>query len=160
MDGATSRINGERWRNIMNLDEIKTSWREDAKLDITQLDEEAAKDASLHSKYYDLYADERKILKQLQLRNNIARKEKWEFFTQGASKEHIDKGWQLPAKGAIMKNEVQMYLDADEDLVKMVYQLECQAIKLDFLKSIIDTIHKRGFQIKNANDFIRWSNGG
>ncbi len=144
----------------MNLDEIKLSWREDAKLDITQLDEEAAKDASLHSKYYDLYCDERIHLKKLRLLQKRTNKEKWEFFTQGASKEHIERGWQLPAKGAIMKNEVQMYLDADEDLAKLSYQVECQTIKMDYLKSIIDVINKRGFQIKNANDFLRWSSGG
>ena len=145
----------------MTLDEVKEAWREDCKLDLTQLDEESARSMRLHSKYFDIYCEERLILKKINLAHKQVQLEKYEFYTQGASKEQNDKGWKNPSKGLIvLKSEVGRYLEADPELAKHSFKIECQQVKLDFLKSIIDNINRRGLQIKNANEFIRWTNGG
>ena len=143
----------------MKLEEIQAIWREDSRINKDRLDEESILGPNLHSKYFDIFLDERMVLKRLKQELKRLGLEKYHFYTQGASKEQIQKGWAVPAKGKIMKSDVGRYLEADSDLQNLELRIEHQESKIDFLYSIVDTISKRGFAIKNAIDFIRWQGG-
>ena len=51
------------------------------------------------------------------------------------------------------KDEVEMFLDADEDLCKIKARIEFFKIILYFLESVLKQVSARQYQIKNA---IEW----
>ena len=86
--------------------------------------------------------------------------DKYEFYTQGHTEETKEKGWELPAKGMILKSDIPMYIDADPDIIKLSLKIGLQSEKIELLESIIKNVSNRGYAIKTAVDFLRWSSGG
>jgi hypothetical protein len=143
----------------MKIEEIHSLWEVDSRIDPTELDTEALKVSQLQSKYMKIYTAERKELLIMETKLPHLRREKYEFFTQGPSDEHIKKGWKYPG-GKILKNEANIYIDSDSDVIELTLKIAWQREKVDLLESIIRSLNNRGFQIKNAIDYLRWSQGG
>ena len=59
----------------------------------------------------------------------------------------------------IMKNEVPIYLNADEELNRAQGRLDLYDTYEKTLKEILNNINNRSFQIKNAIDWLRYSRG-
>jgi len=66
----------------------------------------------------------------------------------------------LPKSGRVLKGEVEKYLNADTDMINQTLGLALQQEKVDYLRSVIKFIEKRGFDIKNAIDFQKFMSGG
>ena len=64
------------------------------------------------------------------------------------------------AKGMILKQEVQWYMDADKDIIDVSLKIGIQQEKIEMLTSIVQTLNNRGYQIKNAIDWLKFINGG
>jgi hypothetical protein len=142
----------------MKLEEIEALWEQDAKVDRTDLDNESLKIPMLHSKYYKIYLRERVQLKAEEQEYKIFYKLKHEYYTGKMSKEELDEhGWQ-PFQ-FVLKNDLHVYIDADKDIAERLLKLQVQREKVDLLESIIKTLNGRGFLIKNAIDFIRFTSG-
>lgn len=146
-------------RLIMNIDEISELWKKDSIIDRTELGDEALKIPSLHQKYYNIYINEKLILRKQEANLKQLKLEKYEFLSQGPNEETQAKGWKLPAKGSILKTDIPMYMEADEDLINMSLKIGYQQEKIEFLESIIKTLNNRGYNIKSAIDWIRFTSG-
>ena len=145
----------------MNFQDIRDEWETDSKVDITKLDEESAKQHSLHAKYLDWYMVERVFLVKLQEDYKQLYRQKYDFYTQGPSKEQFDEGWEVPAKGqVILKAEAKQYVEADKDVSTMVIKIAMQTAKVDYLKEVVSSLNFRNNQIKNIIEFLRWKDGG
>lgn len=144
----------------MNIDEITTLWKEDVNIDITELSKEALEIPKLHHKYYQILINEKMLLKKYEFEYKKLKLEKYEFYTQGPSEETNEKGWELPAKGIILKSDIPMYMDADPDLINLSLKMSYQQEKIDCLESIIKSIMNRGFLIRNAIDWQKFTMGG
>ena len=143
----------------MKLEEIEALWEQDAKIDRTDLDNESLKIPMLHSKYYKIYLREKVQLKAEDQDYKIFFKLKHEYYTGKLSKEELDEhGWQ-PFQ-FVLKNDLQVYIDSDKDIAERLLKLQVQREKVDLLESIIKTLNGRGFLIKSAIDFIRFTSGG
>jgi hypothetical protein len=143
----------------MKIDEILDLWKEDCKVDPTEIGEESIKIAKLHHKYYQILVHERLILKSRESEMKKLKLEKYEFFTQGPNEETKSKGWNLPAKGIILKTDIPMYLEADEDIIQLSLKIGIQAEKIDLLESIIKAIMNRGYNLKLVLDWEKFKNG-
>lgn len=143
----------------MKLDEILDFWQEDTKIDRTELGDEALNIAKLHHKYYQILVNERLILRKHESDLKQLKLDKYEFFTQGPNEETQSKGWKLPAKGLILKADIPMYMDADDDLITLSLKIGMQQEKIELLESIIKTIMNRGYNIKAAIEWQRFING-
>lgn len=143
----------------MKLDNIFEMWGEDSKYDRANLDTESLASASLHHKYYKIYTNERLVLRDLESKMKVLRLEKFEFYTQGPTKETHEKGWKLPPIGKIIKSDANTYVDADPDIVQLSLKIGIQHEKIGLLESIIKNIMNRGFAIKNAIDFAKFQAG-
>lgn len=143
----------------MKLEDIFDMWGEDSKIDRAQLDTESLAAASLHHKYHKIYTNERLILRKLEMELKTLRLEKYEFFTQGPTRETQEKGWQLPPIGKILKADAGTYVDADPDIIQLTLKIGIQHEKIELLESIIKNIMNRGFAIKNAIDFAKFQSG-
>lgn len=143
----------------MDINELIEEWNKDSKIDITELDHESIKIAKLHNKYYQIFAKERLINRRYEAELKRLKLDKYEFYTQGPSEETVSKGWKMPSKGMILKQEVNTYLEGDEDIINMSLKIGYQQEKIDFLESIIKSLQTRGYNIKSAIDFLRFKNG-
>jgi len=143
----------------MNIDEIMVLWETDTKIDKTELGDESLNIPKLHSKYYNILIRERLSLRKLESELKQLKLDKYEFLTQGPNEETRDKGWRLPPKGMVLKSDIPMYLDADQDMIDLGLKIGLQQEKIDFLDSIIKTIINRNFVIRNAIDWQKFTMG-
>lgn len=142
----------------MTLEEIQQHWEADSKFDRERLDEESLRISHLHQKYFRMLSTERLQLKRLEAEHRRLRLEKHEFLTQGP---HADtpKDWRRPAIGRIIKSEVHTYMDGDKELNESQLKIDYQTEKVELLRSIIENLSRRGFSVKNAIDWIKFTNG-
>ena len=143
----------------MNIEKIFEEWEVDSKIDRTELGDAALHIAVLHSKYYKVFISERLLLRKLEADMKQLKLSKYEFYTQGPSKESQDRGWALPAKGMILKQDLSIYMDADKDIIELNLKIAYQMEKIDLLEAIIKSLTNRNFQIKSAIDWTKFMQG-
>jgi hypothetical protein len=142
----------------MKLEEIEALWEQDIKIDRTELDTESLKIPSLHGKYYKIYLREKVQLKAEEQSYKQYYKLKHEYYTGKLSQSELNElGWE-PFQ-FVLKNDLQVYIDSDKDLCERLLKLSVQKEKVQYLEDIIKTLNTRGFLIKNAIDFIRFTSG-
>ena len=143
----------------MKLEDIQTQWELDCKIDRTELGEESLRIPQLHSKYFKIYSSERLTLKKLESDYKILYKQKHEYFNGNISEEELNEnGWE-PFQLKLLKSDIPLYMEADSDLIKIKQRIELQQEKLDFLDSVIKSLTNRGYQIKNAIDWMKFTQG-
>ena len=143
----------------MTFEEVHQMWMKDSDIDDSNLGIESTRSHKLHATYYRLFHNESLKLKKLKKRYDILYLEKYEFYTQGPTKEDIEKGWKLPAKGVILKNEVDKYLAADPDIINLSLKIAVQDELVTFIESVIYQINQRQWTIKNRIDWQKFLNG-
>ena len=137
----------------MKLSEIQEMWSADAKIDRTELGEESLKIPTLHSKYFNLFSQERMALRQLEVELKELTRVKHEYYNGVLSEDELNaNGWD-PFALKILKSDIQIYMQSDVDLNKLNLRIEMQKEKVDFLESIIKNLPARGYQINAA---ISW----
>lgn len=143
----------------LNFEELFNEWDKDSEIDKTRLDDESLRIPKLHHKYYRLFVTEKSRLRHLDGEMKKLKLEKIEFYSQGHNDETRAKGWKLPAKGVIIKSDVPMYVEADQDVIDLSLKIGVQQEKIEFLESIIKTLNNRGYNINTAVNFIKFVNG-
>ena len=99
------------------------------------------------------------ILKSIDFKHKELLRLKHEYYVGTISDEDLmERGWQ-PNPLKIMRSDIQMYIDADTDIVELLQKRALQQEKVDLVNDILKSINTRGFQIKNAIDWIRFTNG-
>lgn len=142
----------------MKLENIISEWEKDSKIDPFNLGNESIAIPLLHHKYYQIYLAEKAQYFAYESQYRKLKLLKYEFYTQGPTKPEHD-GWQLPAIGKILRNDVQMYIDSDSDIIDIEMRVKYQKEKLDFVESIIKSLTNRGYQIKSAIDYEKFRSG-
>jgi len=144
---------------MSKLEDLEKLWSNDCKVDKSELDNEALRIPELHSKYYKLYIREKISLRSYEEDSKKLYKDKWEYYNGKLSQEELkEKGLeQFPLK--ILRQDIEVYIQADKDIIENNLKLAIQKEKVDFLENIIKNINSRGFYIKSAIDFLRWTQG-
>lgn len=143
----------------MKLEKIYELWDQDSKIDSTNLHTESLKIPQLHNKYSKIYVSEKLTLLKYEQELKKLIHEKKEFLIFGPTEETEERGWKLPPRGKIIKNEADSFVEADSDVVELSLKIGLQKEKVQFLESIIRTINNRSFQIKNALEWLKFTNG-
>ena len=140
----------------MNLDEIQILWEEDSKIDPDNLHQESLKIPSLHSKYYKIYNNIILLKKMEENKYKILKKEKWLYYSGKAEPEVYKTN---PFDHKVLKPDLDKYMDADSDLIKVISKIEYNQIMISYLDGILKTILNRTYQIKNAIEYMRFTAG-
>lgn len=146
----------------MNLDEIKAEWKKDCEIDDIELDKSSLEVPKLHAKYSELLTDHVIKLKNLELKRQLLLKDKWLWFNGKLDQERIKElGWPNdPFDGLkIMKNDMQVFFNADTDLQKITAQIEYLNITINFLKECMQNITWRHQTIKNTIEWRKFMAG-
>lgn len=144
----------------MKLESIFEMWDADSRVDRQRLDEEALNISLLHAKYHRIFTNERLTLRKYEAELKELKLQKFEFYTQGPTKETVEKGWQLPPIGKVLKADASTYVDADKDIINLSLKIGIQHEKIGLLESIIKTLQNRGYNIRAAIDYIKFTSGG
>lgn len=142
----------------MTIEEIIAMWSEDSHIDPFNLGNESIAIPNIHNKYYKIFLAEKAQLFNLQKQYKQLRLSKYEFYTQGPSKDQ-HRNWELPPIGKILKSEVNNYIEADPDISSLELKIKIQNEKVDFVESIIKSLKDRTFQIKAAIEYERFKMG-
>ena len=146
----------------MTLDEIKAEWKKDVEIDDIELDKSSLDVPKLHAKYSELLTNNIISLKNLQFKYQILRKDKWLWFNGKLADDRIKElGWNPdPFDGLkIMKNDMNVFFDADPDLQKIRAQIEYLTEVVDFIKRCMDNITWRHQTIKNTIEWRKFMAG-
>jgi len=136
---------------MVEIDKIQEYWAKDCLIDNTELGRESLKVPELFNKYLKIYTNEKLLLVKINSEYQTLKKEKWEYYLGKSTVPH-------PTK--VMRQDIDIYLDADSELVKKKNYREYQREKLLMLEKILKSIEIRGFSIKNALDWIKFIAGG
>ncbi|AGS81049.1 UvsY-like protein [Caulobacter phage Cr30] len=147
----------------MKLEEIQQKWNEDSEIDEHNLATESTKIPKLHSKYFAIFSRERLLLRKMEIDLKELSALRYEFYTASLDDETIEKmGWTQEWRDfgkKVLKGDVNRYLESDKYLNKKMLEIAYQKEKVLFCESIIDTIKYRSNTIRNAIDFLRFTNG-
>jgi hypothetical protein len=143
----------------MKIDEIFEQWEKDSQVDKTELGDASLDTPKLHHKYFQFLVKERLTLRKYETELKQLKLDKYEFLTQGPNEETKDKGWRLPARGMVLKGDIPMYLEADNDIVNLSLKIGLQQEKIELLESIVKIIMNRNYIIRNAIDWQKFTMG-
>ena len=143
----------------MKLEEIQELWHRDSEIDYTELGTESIRIPQIHDKYLKIFTDERIRLKGVEFELSKMVRIKTEYYSGKMSQEELEeRGWDQYL-GRLLKNEIANYIESDDDVIKLKQQLVVLQEKVNYLDSVIRMINNRGFQIKNALDWLKFSHG-
>ena len=140
----------------MTLEELQQSVNKDFKLDDTELDAESIKIPLLHNKYLQHFNKFSLLLKKSEYDHKIMLRNKWEYYTGKADPSVYQA---KPFNLKILKQDVDKYLKADDELIKLEQKVTYVQSVVDYLDRTIKIISNRGFQIKNAIDWRKFTSG-
>jgi len=143
----------------MRFDDIRSMVSKDMVIDDSELDLESLKIPQLHNKYLNLFHDERILLRKLEADRRELVRDKWEFYSGKISQEKLEeRGWE-PFLLKILKQDLDMYIHSDPDVTLIDDRITLQKEKVDYLASIIKSISGRGWEIKNAIEWRKFTSG-
>ena len=143
----------------MRFDDIRSMVSKDMVIDDSELDIESLKIPQLHNTYLNLFHDERILLRKLEADKRELIRDKWEFYSGKMSQEELEeRGWE-PFQLKILKQDLDMYIHSDSDVTKIEDRITLQKEKVDYLASIVKSISGRGWEIKNAIEWRKFTSG-
>ena len=143
----------------MNIVTIRGMVEKDLKIDSTELDLASLRIPQLHTKYLNIFHDERLLLKKMKIEFKDLSRIKWDYYTGKISQETLDElGWEpFPLK--ILKTDIDRYLDSDKDISSEKSKIDYQDEKVLYLESVLKNITNLQWNIKNAIEWRKFLNG-
>ena len=141
----------------MNLETLQEMWSTDSKLDEDQHDNDSLAIPQLHMKYMEFYNKFSLMKKEREIEMKRLVKEKWLYY-KGKAPAKVYKELPFDLK-LTTKEEISMFIEADEDVQKLQYKIEYIDQVVYYLDSIMRQINSRTYHIKNAIEWKRFQSG-
>jgi len=134
----------------MNVDNLKEMIEADCKIDITDLDGYSISIPALANKYHQLALIEKKVLRFLEGQYKTAKLSRWLYYSGKAPEAEYEEN---PFDLKVLKNDMDLFLDADKKLIDMKEKLAEQTEKIKLIEETARVIIAASFNISNA---IKW----
>tara|TARA_B100001245_G_scaffold70140_1_gene49378 strand:+ start:160 stop:588 length:429 start_codon:yes stop_codon:yes gene_type:complete len=140
----------------MTLEELQELADKDLKINDSELDLESIKTPQIHNKYMKHLSKFKLMLSRAESELHIVKRTKWEYYTGKAdSTVYVEKPFNLK----ILRQDVDKYIDSDEEVIKAKQKVDYLTTVVDFLDRSIRQISNRTFTIKNAIDWKKFTSG-
>ena len=143
----------------MKFEEIQKAWTCDCEMDETELSHESIKIPQLHNKYLIFYSNEKLKFKEIKYLFAGLIKRKRDYYSGRMTAEELEAADWEPFQYKLLKADVQEYIDADDNVIESKKLLALQEEKVNYLESIVKSLTTRGYLIKNAIDWKRFTEG-
>ena len=141
----------------MNLEVLQEMWKKDSVIDTDLYCEESTKIPQLHMKYMEFFNMYSLMKRESELQLSALVKDKWLYY-KGKAPSTIYKEMPFDLK-LTTKEEITMFIDADEDIKKLQFKIAYIDQTLTFLDSVLRQINNRTYQIKNAIEWVKFKSG-
>ena len=141
----------------MNLETLQDMWKSDSKLDEDLHDNDSLAIPQLHMKYMEFHNQYSLMKKERDIEMKRLIKEKWLYY-KGKAPSSVYKEIPFDLK-LTTKEEISMFIEADEDIGKLKYKIEYIDQVLFFLDSVLRMINNRTYHIKNAIEWKKFQSG-
>ncbi|ABA47110.1 putative DNA repair/recombination [Synechococcus phage syn9] len=132
-------------------------WKRDSVIDTDLYCEESTKVPQLHMKYMEFFSMFSLMKKEKEILLKQLIKEKWLYY-KGKAPSSVYKEMPFDLK-LTTRDEIDMFIDADEEVGKMQYKVEYIDQTLNFLEGVLRQLNNRTYQIKNAIEWEKFKNG-
>jgi hypothetical protein len=144
----------------MKLEDIYDMWEKDAKYDDLALDLDSLAISSLHAKYNRLLSETRSQLRSAMIKKKAHFNTLREYYLGNLNNpDDLERINRPPFLNKVLKNEVNNYIDADGELVRIDERIALLEEKVEVIMEIMKCIHKRGYDIKSAIEWRKFTNG-
>ena len=143
----------------MNFDELKQQVQEDLKIDSTELAIESVNTPQIHNKYLLFLKKHKEALAEDERTLRVMKKYKWVYYTGKLSKEELDQFKWEPFDLNILKTDVDKFIDADDDVIKLERQITEKKELVSYLDGVVKIVANRQWNIRSAIEWIKFSHG-
>jgi hypothetical protein len=134
----------------MTNEELMEMWLKDCVIDKNNIQNEVLEIGRLHYKYWKIYMEEKREHTLTEIRLKRRRKDIYNMYVDGATDEDRKRrGPEMIPQKKILKSEVSMYVDSDEEIIALTMKLSEIDSRIDALKSMIKAIDNRGWLISS-----------
>ena len=145
---------------MVELDKLQQKWAADAGFDDTELSKEALNVPNLHAKYVAILSTVKLNLRKEQSDYAKLRRFKWRYYRGELSEKELKElGWEQYLGAKPLKNEMEEQLEGDFDLIKKKDKVVYYETVVNFLEYVVRSINSRGWDIKNAIEWHKFTNG-
>ena len=141
----------------MNLETLQDMWRSDSKLDEDLHDNDSLAIPQLHMKYMEFHNQYSLMKKERDIEMKRLIREKWLYY-KGKAPSSVYKEMPFDLK-LTTKEEISMFIEADEDIGKLKYKIEYIDQVIFFLDGVLRMINNRTYHIKNAIEWKKFQSG-
>ena len=144
----------------VNIDALMEEWVKDAAYDETEPQKAMANIPKLHAKYLRIMTHHNLLVKKLLSEYNSRRKIKYDYFSGDLNNpEDLEKYGLEPMMKKVLRSDIQMWLDSDQDLNNLLLKKVIHEEIVDFCKSVLKELNNRTFQIKAYMEWERFIGG-
>jgi len=144
----------------MKLTDLQEMWTEDCKINELNLGQESVKTPNLHAKYLNLLTSTKLNLRKAESDYLNCRRKKYKYYRGEMTREELEEeGWEQWQGNKPLKNEMDEFLQVDIDLVKYGDKIEYFKTILYQLEQILRSLNSRTWDIKNAIEWSKFTNG-
>jgi hypothetical protein len=144
----------------MNIEQLQEQWDNDCSIDENFLGEYATATPKLHAKYLKLLVGVKLKHTKYSSDYNILRKNKFRYYRGELSRDELtDLGWQQWQGVKPLKNEMDEFLQGDNELNTMKVKIDYLETMIYFLESVLTQIKARDWQIKTHVEWKRFLAG-
>ena len=145
----------------MDIEAIIAEWAKDTKLDDTELDYESLRIPNLHAKYLKIYGEQKVKLRGLKIKSKQLHQTLYDYYRGDLNnKEELERIKREPWPKTVLKQDLSMYVDADQEMVKLQSRIALTEETVGVLEEIMKSINSRGYLVKNAIEWRRLTNFG
>jgi hypothetical protein len=144
----------------MKLSDLQSSWADDCKINETNLGQESARTPILHSKYLNFLSSTRLNLRKAESDYLNLRRKKYKYYRgEMTQAELVAEEWEQWQGNKPLKNEMDEFLQVDNDLIILEDKVEYFKIVQYQLEQIIRSLNSRTWDIKNCLEWTKFTNG-
>ena len=140
----------------MDLEKLQELADKDLKINETELDLESLRLPQLHNKYMKHLTKFKLLLSKAEADLATTKKVLWEYYTGKADASvYAEKPFNLK----ILKQDVDKYIEADEEYIKAKQKVDYLNVTVDFLDRTMRQINGRDWNIRNAIEWRKFTSG-
>jgi hypothetical protein len=143
---------------ITSLENLIAMWNKDSNIDHTEPGLETLKIPNLHAKYLAQVTANSLALKKLNLEYLQMRKLKNDYYLGRLTQEEL-KTYNFTPFQFILKSDINLYLDADQDLMKISAKKIPYEEARDFCVAVVKELNSRTYQLRSYIDYLKFSSG-